>query len=423
MSQSAHRTGLRKRLAELDTQILHASATFPVLTLPTEITAEFFLCCLPLSDRSGQGVPTETPAPMVLASICRTWRTIALATPALWSKLNVQFDHIPISVVLEPGLVEAFIDQWVSRAEKHPLALDFTSWRDEPFTISRLRTIIHLWSCRVRYLRLDIGDHDIHELRLDSVAFPLPEGVVFASDAQEEATIFANAPQLHELTLESRWITPSIALPLQRLTKFEGSMLDLELFTLAVDLTELKCSFEPREDESFTAVTHLGLKSLTIGRESEEDILQYLTLPALQRLDVSRTGDALAPFLRRSSPPLYAREPGFLDVDDEDMLSILAFLRSPIFDSLGTIRTLGLEYLDDPLDIRDLVRFLYTRSDKICSFRVIWASEPELDRMIFVSPPGVSYLDTVSDHFVRLGQRSVEIYSKIADEKSERPEA
>ncbi|KAJ7265435.1 hypothetical protein B0H12DRAFT_1011431, partial [Mycena haematopus] len=98
---------LRKRLAELDAQIdehrralhdlqevrtavaqeLSATATFPFLTLPVEITTEIFILSLPQFaglgwDRSVRQYGNAVPISLTL--VCRTWRNIALATPALW---------------------------------------------------------------------------------------------------------------------------------------------------------------------------------------------------------------------------------------------------------------------------------------------------------------------------------------------------
>ncbi|KAJ7368927.1 hypothetical protein DFH08DRAFT_677091, partial [Mycena albidolilacea] len=101
---------LRKRLTEIDTQIkehrrtlhaleqartalereLRATATFPVLDLPVEIAAKIFVHCLPPSAKLGWYRfmrEYENTAPLVLTSVCRTWRGITLTTPALWTTL------------------------------------------------------------------------------------------------------------------------------------------------------------------------------------------------------------------------------------------------------------------------------------------------------------------------------------------------
>ncbi|KAF8213946.1 hypothetical protein K438DRAFT_1564130, partial [Mycena galopus ATCC 62051] len=94
---------LRKRLAELDAQIceqrraldeleqtrsdveceLHATARFPVLTLPIEITTEIFLSCIVVFGPFS--IPHySTPLPILLTRVCRGWRDVAIITPMLW---------------------------------------------------------------------------------------------------------------------------------------------------------------------------------------------------------------------------------------------------------------------------------------------------------------------------------------------------
>ncbi|KAJ7129240.1 hypothetical protein C8R44DRAFT_533755, partial [Mycena epipterygia] len=56
--------------------------TYPVLTIPLEITAEIFVHCLPTTRRSDVLNPEE--APLLLTHVCRAWREIAISTPSLW---------------------------------------------------------------------------------------------------------------------------------------------------------------------------------------------------------------------------------------------------------------------------------------------------------------------------------------------------
>ncbi|KAJ7456789.1 hypothetical protein B0H11DRAFT_1739136, partial [Mycena galericulata] len=51
----------------------------PMSRLPLEISSDIMLRCLPTTTRAD-----PLAAPMVFLNICRSWRNIALATPALW---------------------------------------------------------------------------------------------------------------------------------------------------------------------------------------------------------------------------------------------------------------------------------------------------------------------------------------------------
>ncbi|KAJ6602659.1 hypothetical protein DFH09DRAFT_1019790, partial [Mycena vulgaris] len=125
----------RARIQEIDMQIsaLHLSLKaladqrrscealisaykYPVLTLPTEITSEIFLNFLP--------APPERPfadgplSPSFLCQICRTWRDIALATPALWSAIHLDLDHSPS----HPQQLWV-LNAWLERSKQCPLSV------------------------------------------------------------------------------------------------------------------------------------------------------------------------------------------------------------------------------------------------------------------------------------------------------------
>ncbi|KAJ7213716.1 hypothetical protein B0H12DRAFT_370273 [Mycena haematopus] len=454
-----HAQPLRKRLAELDAQIcdqkrvlgelqktrsnvereLHATATFPVLILPTEITAEIFVCCFRIFE------PLCIPkcagsAAITLGSVCRAWRDIVLATPILWSELKIRFDHIGPRVASKPFLAECFIYRWLGRAGNRPLQLDFHSSRDKFFTLSRLRDIIHRWSHRVQYLHLDIRrPHDIGPLGLGSTPFPLLQGATFGCNPNSNPTpivLFGNAPRLRDLSVQFVGFTSSgLSFPWLQLTKFEGRIRDLGLFTLAPNLIEAKCTLD-NDDDDFLVIAHGTLTSLTIGKNSI-DILQYLTLPALRYLDVSNTesSHSFKPFLARSSPPLaslsirgdtdrwrqciplVARTLNSLEiarVSREGMVTMFSRRRLS-FDPLSNIQTLSLKDIDGPLNLYDLVGFLYSRSDKLRKFRLVWGSSPFLDGMTRDGPPETKKFEPISSHLSRLTQAGMDIYLGTAD--------
>ncbi|KAJ7833210.1 hypothetical protein B0H14DRAFT_2514899 [Mycena olivaceomarginata] len=91
----------RARIAEIDARILEIERsilvlriekdlvqerldfyTYPVLTLPIEITSKIFRQFLPLYPQCTPS--TGLRSPTLLTHICSEWRGIALATPALW---------------------------------------------------------------------------------------------------------------------------------------------------------------------------------------------------------------------------------------------------------------------------------------------------------------------------------------------------
>ncbi|KAJ7903835.1 hypothetical protein B0H13DRAFT_2025532, partial [Mycena leptocephala] len=91
------------------------SYIYPVLTLPNEIVSEIFVHFVP-------PYPQRPPltgilSPNTLARICRQWREVALATPALWRAIRLSDDRI----VLERQ--RHIADTWLSRSRFCPLSV------------------------------------------------------------------------------------------------------------------------------------------------------------------------------------------------------------------------------------------------------------------------------------------------------------
>ncbi|KAF8180588.1 hypothetical protein BJ912DRAFT_907185, partial [Pholiota molesta] len=63
----------------------------PIGMVPYDVLLEILVHCLPLEDRFEIRQPNTKIAPLLLCQICTSWRTIALATPILWSHLSFCF--------------------------------------------------------------------------------------------------------------------------------------------------------------------------------------------------------------------------------------------------------------------------------------------------------------------------------------------
>jgi hypothetical protein len=256
----------------------------------------------------------------------------------------------------------------------------------------------------------------------------------------------ATRPQFHDLHMTSSWrVTPTtFTLAWLQLTKFEGEISDLALFSLAPNLAELICTFE--DDGSFpTIVTHRCLRTLKIDQDSG-DIIQYLSLPALQYLDAiyMASYDSLESFLRRSSPPLitlFVHGDAELENDEDESESFDLLLKcmplvastlenfglawvsdrnilsiSDIFRPLSNIRTVS--FVGVPLNLRFLVEFLYARSDKLRSFRAVWPLSvfPFLEGTTYAGPQAKKhYYDTIIGHLSHLAQSGVDIHPGTDD--------
>ncbi|KAJ6451519.1 hypothetical protein C8R47DRAFT_978235, partial [Mycena vitilis] len=102
---------------------------YPFLTLPTEMIIEIFVRCL-----AGKVVLPRVP--LVLGSVCRQWRSIALSTPTLWASLEL---------TLDPNLPQEFyivLETWLSRSGQQPLTLSVSYQFDSETSSSEALTLL-----------------------------------------------------------------------------------------------------------------------------------------------------------------------------------------------------------------------------------------------------------------------------------------
>ncbi|KAJ7506515.1 hypothetical protein B0H11DRAFT_1971602 [Mycena galericulata] len=463
-------TDLRRRLVRVDNTItqfksalaklerhriilqrqLHTIATYPVLTLPVEITTHIFSLCLPTIKELRESGPSLSEGlkstPMLFLAVCRAWRETALATPALWSTLQIRFETIPQKVASEPELVEEFVDQWLGRAALRPLSILFHTSRydDHTVTPSRVRDIIHRYAHRMVYLELHSSQSEIRQLELDLASFPLLQRALIGDvhdpppDPLNPVDVFSNAPQLCELEIFESAVYSSYTPPALQLTKFEGEITDLEIFSVAPNLIEVKCSMDYFYHVPPTVIIHPRLQFLTLlktpsGFESD-NIFPHLALPALLSLDISDSSEYIDPesilsFLTRSAAPLHTLS---VDLDGDrydDWAGSLALLENTLenlkvyspsqaflvtFMDLGSMlpRLRNLSFINSPhINSELLVTFLATRStspglSKLQSFRLVYQRGTFLDSEIYVHPRRVEAID----HLAKLARTGMDIY-------------
>ncbi|KAJ7681796.1 hypothetical protein B0H17DRAFT_1333617 [Mycena rosella] len=323
-AQLAHyRSLMDKLLAKRESaQLQLDSIVYPILSLPPEVTSEIFLSCLPTS-YTDPNKKTANPkeAPMLLSHVCRTWRKVALSTPALWCELEFDLRHANDNHVLKT---------WLSRARELPLSLKLNLWTLGAQNTDFLDTFDG-WSHRMRSLELRLG---IDQLRAieganDDWSFSLLQTVTVrlvslwlyrdvTTTTNHPFQMFRNSPLLREVSL-ARVPPSSISLPWHQLSKFTGESFTfsacLEILRLVPTLTE--CTFVAchKKTPDLQTFTHLNLQSFTVVQNEGEnggnfDILTFVSLPALQalRLELCFPPDnfenTLDGFLLRSSPPL-----------------------------------------------------------------------------------------------------------------------
>ncbi|KAJ7044822.1 hypothetical protein C8F04DRAFT_1069640 [Mycena alexandri] len=348
---------LRTRLAQMDASIaehklslealerdrttvateLYSTATFPILTLPVEITTAIFTLCLPTIEelheynrrwRADPETPLTLTAPTILVECCRAWRDIALATPSLWTTLPLGLkdtdfgDTTASRATSELGRADEYIDRWLGRAGFQPLTFVFCLVQDldddgsgERTPGNCIRGAIRRYADRLQQLDLDTTEacFDIQIWDFNSIHFPLLQRVVLRNTDPDQNTpdaceLFGNAPRLSEVGLQPGcWLSYYI-FPWTQLTNYEGDIEDMSLFRLAPNLVEMKCPVWEITYGYIQTVAHTHLQSLTLsGSNSTVSwVLMQLALPALLSLRISKpvAPVPLATCLERSAPPL-----------------------------------------------------------------------------------------------------------------------
>ncbi|KAJ7073826.1 hypothetical protein C8F01DRAFT_1098478 [Mycena amicta] len=168
------------------------SRTYPVLTLPAEITAEIFCAYLPPYPSCPQIDRPESP--IHLTRVCRQWRNIAHSTPTLWRAVYVN-DPSRDAHKLAVGVLAAFLE----RSGTFPLSIHLGC---NPMTSDPALVVQAILPYRQRwqYLKLDVDDEV-----LACIAGPMPllAGLALEGVMGSPAPVFAltDAPNLRALSL------------------------------------------------------------------------------------------------------------------------------------------------------------------------------------------------------------------------------
>ncbi|KAJ7020303.1 hypothetical protein C8F04DRAFT_1403734 [Mycena alexandri] len=290
-----------------------ASVVYPVLTLPPEITSHIFLDCLPFH---GRVQPSSIKAPLVLAQVCQYWRDIALATPQLWSSIDMKLE-IGQPNIPDKGTI-ALLRTWLSRAKRSPISLTLRLPYHQPIS-KEVISVIPAYAGQLHRLELQASDSDCETLRAMCSDFPILRDIAITcyGSGPGPFSMFRSALALREIRLphtscpNGAFLQPYVSLHTLRL----GEMSVATLLDMLTDLPQLlhldtKIDDYPPFDSVGVVPVTANLESLIIrGREEAPDqapdppVLDYLTLPKLRRLELHYRLQlqALASFCIRSA--------------------------------------------------------------------------------------------------------------------------
>ncbi|KAJ7641162.1 hypothetical protein FB45DRAFT_1053744 [Roridomyces roridus] len=265
--------------------------TYPVLTLPNEITSEIFVLVLPpypyRSKLTGLSSPTS------LTHICGKWRDIALATPRLWRAFSTVFKADQPEHILA-------VQTWLERSGSCPLSIHLAVGDQVP---NEVLVAILLHRERWQHMELELA---ASELGLVKGPMPLLEILTLAvetGDHTTPATDVNSFPRLRAVTVHNTCGVKLNWLPMFQLTSLTfvdmvSSNDYLPLLQDALNLVSLhliacNTNVPLQSGVKLDRLEKLVIFNCWCPEDAATPIFETFTLPALRTLLVS--GELLGP--------------------------------------------------------------------------------------------------------------------------------
>ncbi|KAJ7271210.1 hypothetical protein C8J57DRAFT_1468329 [Mycena rebaudengoi] len=261
-----------------------AKSSSPILGLPFDITYEIFIHCLLANELP---LPHPDHAPIVLTRVCQEWRAIALNSPRIWSVVRLVSGH------LDAKYIHLF-ESWLARAQNCPLSLTVSCERPDELLIHFLNR--HMGRCHEISLDLPFAQY---QLLSAPDSLPLLQKLVVASWGElggddgpslPSISAFEYAPRLRHVRMRGGLWPSDVALPWEQLSSFE-----CDSFNVAQCLQVLKngpnlghcvlnADYPSWLEPSVTP--HPCLRHLTLGSWYGVNVLPYISLPGLTKLEL-----------------------------------------------------------------------------------------------------------------------------------------
>jgi hypothetical protein len=310
----------------------HSALLAPVRRVPPEIMSEIFV------RYAHDAYDTEPPRnhnSLVLATVCRSWRAVALSTPELWSRLEIR-----CGTYWPPSEME-MVEEWLTRSGAHPLSLKLRTMTTWPSN----KWVEIFQSSQSRWRHVEFFLNEPAPKRLSAFKFCFQQlytlemhyrpGIGNASHLD----MFEEAPMLHTVKINAN--PHLLRLPWRQLTCVHilpstCAVNDVfETLTRCRDLVE--CKFRVYSQESdhpvLPSIQLPWLRTLEIRFKECAFLFDALTLPALQNIKIFAEWNQLPefyshflPFLTRSNCPLRSLCLRGARLTDNQLLRVLTLL-------------------------------------------------------------------------------------------------
>ncbi|KAF8956707.1 hypothetical protein BDZ97DRAFT_2062743 [Flammula alnicola] len=351
---------IEKRRA-LKTQVNHHHSPL-IHRLPSEIASHVFtLYVESVNDRLLSKKPfneADGSPPLLLASVCKTWRETALATPRLWASAHIFLYDSDLQ-----DLKAELVKQWLDRSGQLPLSItliidppEFDRALEKSF--SRLFDIVRQYSHRWHSLTLYCDMRYNHYIIGDLMQAPMLQTICLLPDYYSMGSTFhlPETPSLHHFEINSDISLSDVVVQWDNLTYFEGySNSPGEILTILYAARRLVTgkfhSVRKTSNEGFPEsaahVTHTSLKHLCISTGLNDprlfSLINLLDFPSLESFDFDSPlppfpKDELISLLTRSQSPLVSLDIRVYD-NDQDLIDLL--------EKLPSITDLSISYVND----------------------------------------------------------------------------
>ncbi|KAG1789621.1 uncharacterized protein HD556DRAFT_770917 [Suillus plorans] len=296
----------------------HNALYSPICRFPTEILCQIFLYCMPEEDEWTLA-PDPSLAPMLLTTICRQWRDVAVDMPSLWRKLRMEVEGDWQKKVV---CYESYLKR--SRG-RQSLSLEI---HDEDWTVPR--SLLQPYLNQISNLAIELfpGADFCPVMAADFGG--LQELSIYNCGAAGAVThsVAQLPPNTHSLTLTNVWLTkPELSgfkpLAWASLTSLELMVGELNLIPCLLRLCPNLSSLMMMgtftgEIETSERLEHTKLQSLCIHAASHFntsesprrffELFDAVTLPDLREVEVCNIGrwphEEFKELLGRSKCPL-----------------------------------------------------------------------------------------------------------------------
>ncbi|KAG2358733.1 hypothetical protein BDR07DRAFT_260272 [Suillus spraguei] len=308
-------THLQHQIIEENVDIVQSNTldtrfSSPIRRLPTEILAEIFKYCLPDDEHLA---PASRLAPILLTTVCRRWREIAVSLPILWCRL--QLDDWQKSAV--------GYDSWLRRSAECPLSLKIEysgNWSElreflQPYMPQTSILILDFYPCTATNFVMMEDFHALKELTIHQHGF-LPSPAIYPTLSKLPVSLrrlkISDPPfELWQLRLftDSAW---------PHITHLEINITGLDtlphILRMCPNLSFVTMQGMLYPIEFAVPITHSNLQSLHVSGDEfwtsglDLGLFNVITLPNLRMVESSRMGpwphEEFKAFLMRSKCPL-----------------------------------------------------------------------------------------------------------------------